>query len=57
LGHARKRGAEIYAELAGYGVSADAHHLSAPSPDGAGPARAMRMAMDHARVNPEEVDY
>ena len=57
LEHARKRGAEIYAELAGYGVSADAHHLSAPSPDGSGPARAMRMAMKHAEVNPEDIEY
>jgi 3-oxoacyl-[acyl-carrier-protein] synthase II len=57
LEHARKRGARIYAELAGYGVSADAHHLSAPSPDGLGPARAMQMAMKHAGVNREEVDY
>ena len=57
LEHARKRGAEIYAELAGYGVSADAHHLSAPSPDGSGPARAMRMAMKHAKVNPEDIEY
>lgn len=57
LEHARKRGATIYAELAGYGVSADAHHLSAPSPDGSGPARAMQMAMDHAGVNPEEIEY
>ena len=57
LEHAKKRGAEIYAELAGYGVSADAHHLSAPSPDGTGPARAMQMAMKHAGVNPDEIDY
>ena len=49
LEHAKKRGAKIYAELAGYGVSADAHHLSAPSPDGSGPARAMQMAMKHVR--------
>lgn len=57
LEHAKKRGAPIYAELAGYGVSADAHHLSAPSPDGTGPARAMQMAMKHAKVNPEDIDY
>lgn len=57
LEHAKKRGARIYVELAGYGVSADAHHLSAPSPDGTGPARAMKMAMKHAKVNPEEIDY
>ena len=57
LEHAKKRGARIYVELAGYGVSADAHHLSAPSPDGTGPARAMKMAMKHAKANPEEIDY
>jgi 3-oxoacyl-[acyl-carrier-protein] synthase II len=57
LEHARRRGAPILAELAGYGCSADAYHLSAPSPDGSGPARAMRMAMDHAGLNPEDVDY
>lgn len=55
--HAKKRGAQIYAELAGYGVSADAHHLSAPSPDGSGPARAMTMAMNHAGLNPEDITY
>ena len=57
LEHAKKRGATIYAELAGYGVSADAHHLSAPSPDGSGPCRAMHMALKHAGMNAEEVDY
>ncbi len=57
LEHAKRRGATIYAELAGYGVSADAHGLSAPSPDGSGPARAMQMAMRHARVNPDEIQY
>lgn len=57
LEHAKKRGARIYAELAGYGVSADAYGLSAPSPDGSGPARAMAMAMRHGRVNPAEVQY
>lgn len=57
LEHALKRDARIHAELAGYGVSSDAHHLSAPSPDGTGPARAMKMAMKHAEVNPEEIDY
>jgi len=57
LEHAKKRGATIYAELAGYGVSADAHHLSAPSPDGTGPCRAMHMALKHAEMNPEQVDY
>ena len=57
LEHAKKRGATIYAELIGYGVSADAHGLSAPSPDGSGPARAMQMALRHGRLNPEQVQY
>lgn len=57
LEHAKARGAKIYGELAGYGVSADAYHLSAPSPDGSGPCRAIHMALKHARMNPEEVDY
>ncbi|MBK1827580.1 beta-ketoacyl-ACP synthase II [Haloferula rosea] len=57
LEHAKRRGAPIIAELIGYGASADAYHLSAPSPDGTGPARAMQMAMKHGGVNPEEVDY
>ncbi|MBM3863554.1 MAG: beta-ketoacyl-[acyl-carrier-protein] synthase II, partial [Verrucomicrobia bacterium] len=57
LEHAKKRGARIYAELIGYGVSADAYHLSAPSPDGSGPAHAMRMALKHGRKNPEDVQY
>jgi 3-oxoacyl-[acyl-carrier-protein] synthase II len=57
LEHAKKRGAKIYAELTGYGISADAHHLSAPTPDGSGPAYAMQMAMKHAKVNPTDVQY
>lgn len=57
LEHAKARGATIYAELGGYGVSADAYHLSAPSPDGTGPARAMAMALKHAGLNPEEIAY
>ncbi|GAA5495276.1 3-oxoacyl-[acyl-carrier-protein] synthase II [Rubritalea squalenifaciens DSM 18772] len=57
LEHAKKRGATIYAELVGYGVSADAHHLSAPSPDGSGPCRAMHMAMKHAGMNAEDITY
>jgi 3-oxoacyl-[acyl-carrier-protein] synthase II len=57
LEHAKRRGARIYAELIGYGVSADANHLSAPSPDGSGPSRAMMMALRHGRVNPEDVQY
>ncbi len=55
--HAKKRGAKIYCEVAGYGLTADAYHMSAPQPEGEGAARCMRMAMNHAKVNAEEVDY
>ena len=57
LEHARARGAKIYCEIAGYGVSADAYHMTAPPPDGEGAARAMKMALDHARISPQQVDY
>jgi len=57
LEHAKKRGAKIYAELIGYGVSADAYHLSAPSPDGTGPAYAIQMALNHGKVNTTDVQY
>src|SRR5881392_3064493 len=57
LEHAKARGAKIYCELTGYGLSADAHHMTAPPPDGEGAVRAMRMALDHAKTAPEEVDY
>ena len=57
LEHARARGAKIYGELAGYGVSADAAHMTEPDPTGANPARAMRMAMEDAGVDPGEVGY
>ncbi|MGD7652950.1 MAG: beta-ketoacyl-ACP synthase II [Verrucomicrobiales bacterium] len=57
LEHAKKRGAKIYAELIGYGISADAYHLSAPSPDGSGPAYAIGMALKHGGKNPEDVEY
>lgn len=55
--HAQKRGAEIYGELAGYGLTADAYHMSAPQPEGEGAARCMRMALDRAGVNSDDVDY
>jgi 3-oxoacyl-[acyl-carrier-protein] synthase II len=57
LEHAKARGAKIYCELTGYGLSADAFHMTAPPPDGGGAARAMQLALDHAKVRPEEVDY
>jgi len=57
LEHAHKRGAEVYAELAGYGLSGDAFHMTAPDPEGKGPQLAMRMALEEARLNREDVDY
>jgi len=57
LEHAKARGARIYAEVAGYGLSSDAYHIAAPPEDGAGGARAMRMAIRDAGLNPQDVDY
>jgi len=57
LSHAEKRGANIYAELLGYGATDDAHHITAPPPDGAGAAKAMQLAISDADLQPENVDY
>jgi len=57
LEFAKRRGASIYAELVGYGMSADAYHITAPSEDGDGGMRVMRAAIQHAGVRPEQVDY
>lgn len=55
--HAKARGARIYAEIAGSGLSADAHHMTAPHPDGEGAMDAMQNALDEANLNKEDVDY
>ncbi len=57
LEHAKARGAKIYCELTGYGLSADAYHMTAPPETGEGAARAMQIALDHARTRPDQVDY
>jgi 3-oxoacyl-(acyl-carrier-protein) synthase len=56
-GHARRRGANVLAELAGYGTGADAYHMTAPEPEGRGAVAAMRRALAEARLAPEEIDY
>lgn len=57
LEHAKKRGATIYAELAGYGATADAYHLTSPHPEGLGAAKCMEMALRHAKLNTTDVQY
>ncbi|MCP9819307.1 beta-ketoacyl-ACP synthase II [Synechococcus sp. Cruz-9H2] len=57
LENARARGVEILAEVVGYGMTCDAHHITSPTPGGLGGAEAMRLAMADARVEPEQVDY
>ncbi len=55
--HAKARGAKIYCEVAGGGASADAHHITAPHPEGRGAAQVMKMALDDANMSPDEIDY
>lgn len=57
LEHAKARGAHIYAEVCGYGLSSDAYHIAAPPEDGEGGARAMQMALDDGGLNPGDIDY
>ncbi len=57
LEHAKKRNAKIYAELVGYGASSDAYHMTSPGPEGEGAANAMKLAMQHANITPEQVTY
>lgn len=55
--HAKKRGAKIYGEVIGYGLSGDAHHITSPAEDGNGGYRAMEAALKRAKLNPEDIDY
>ena len=57
LKHAKKRGAKIYAEIIGFGATSDAYHITSPSPDGEGGAKAIIRAMEDAKINPEDIDY
>ena len=57
LEHAKKRNAKIYAEVIGYGATSDAYHITSPEPEGVGGARAMKRAIDDAKIAPKEIDY
>ena len=57
LEHAKKRGAKIYAEIVGYGATSDAYHITSPAPGGEGGARAMKIAMEDAKITPEQLGY
>jgi 3-oxoacyl-[acyl-carrier-protein] synthase II len=57
LEHAKKRGAKIYAEVAGGGLTADAHHITAPHPEGRGAINVMKLSLEDAGMNPEDIDY
>lgn len=55
--HAKARGAQILAEVVGYGATGDAYHITSPDPEGDGAARAIKVALGHAKLNPEDIDY
>lgn len=57
LEHAKARGAKIYGEIAGYGATSDAYHITSPDPEGTGAAKAIKMALDDAGITPDQVDY